>query len=173
MDILISSNLERLLYFTAGSELTARYMNELKTDGRYTVSPEVKAEIDRSFKGYFADEAETARVIRDTYGNHGYLADTHTAVAISAAEQYVRETGDVRPMVIDSTASPYKFANNVYTAVTGKAPTDDLSALDLLAKVSGEKIPLPLDKIGERAVRFTNTCDPKDMKDTVLAFANA
>jgi len=170
MDILISSNLERLLYFTAGSELTARYMNELKTDGRYTVSPEVKAEIDRSFKGYFADEAETARVIRDTYGNHGYLADTHTAVAISAAEQYVRETGDVRPMVIDSTASPYKFANNVYTAVTGKAPTDDLSALDELASATGTEIPYPLSGLAQRAVRFTKVVKREDMASAVFEY---
>ncbi len=170
MDILISSNLERLLWFTAGSEKTACYMEALKKDGCYTVAPEVKAEIDKSFKGYFADEAETARIIHDTYKTYGYLSDTHTAVAISAAEQYMKETGDTRPMVIDSTASPYKFANNVYTSVTGKAPTDDLAALDELSNATGTEIPYPLAGLAKRTVRFTKVVGREEMASAVLDY---
>ena len=170
MDILISSNLERLLYFTAGSEATAAYMDALKKEGRYTVSADVKGKIDASFKGYFADEAETARVIREVYSNYNYLSDTHTAVAISAAEQYIKETGDRRPMVIDSTASPYKFANNVYTSVSGKAPTDDLSALDELSAATKTEIPYPLAGLAQREVRFTKVVEREEMADAVLSY---
>ncbi len=170
MDILISSNLERLLYFTAGSEKTAAYMESLKSTGAYTVSPEVKAAIDESFRGYFADEEETARVIGDVYTNNGYLADTHTAVAISAAMQYVKESADTRPMVIDSTASPYKFANNVYKAVTGKAPSDDLAALDELSAATHTEIPYPLAGLSKRAVRFEKVVKRDEMAQAVLDY---
>ncbi|MBE6590318.1 MAG: threonine synthase [Ruminococcaceae bacterium] len=170
MDILISSNLERLLYFTAGSERTAAYMEELKKNGVYTVSSDVKSAIDESFKGYFADEKETARVINEVYTKYNYLADTHTAVAISAAMQYVKESGDARPMVIDSTASPYKFANNVYKAVTKKTPTDDLAALDELAEATGTSIPYPLAGLAEREVRFTKVVHREEMANAVLEY---
>ncbi len=113
MDILISSNLERLLYFVSGSEKTAAYMNALKQTGAYSVDGEILAKIRENFSGYYTDEAQTAETIRNVYEKYGYLADTHTAVAIHAAEEYVHQSGDNRPMVIDSTASPYKFANNV------------------------------------------------------------
>ena len=172
MDILISSNLERLLYFTAGSERTAAYMEELKTKGAYTVAPDVKNAIDESFKGYFADEAETARVINEVYTNYNYLSDTHTAVAISAAVQYTKESGDLRPMVIDSTASPYKFANNVYKAVTDKTPTDDLAALDELSTATNTEIPYPLAGLATREVRFEGVVGREEMANAVLEYLN-
>ncbi len=170
MDILISSNLERLLYFTAGSEKTAFYMDELKKKGTYTVSSDVKNAIDESFKGYFADEEETARVIHEVYERYNYLSDTHTAVAISAAMQYTEETNDRRPMVIDSTASPYKFANNVYRAVTGKLPTDDLAALDELSAATATQIPYPLAGLAKRAVRFEKVVGREEMAKAVLDY---
>ena len=172
MDILISSNLERLLYFTAGSEKTAEYMNALKKNGCYTVSPEILAEIRKNFSGYFTDEAQTAETIRTTYEKYGYLADTHTAVAIHAAEEYVRETNDCRPMVIDSTASPYKFANNVYRAVTSEEPASDLAALDALSKATKTEIPYPLAGLAQRKVRFERVVDKKDMAKAVLEYLN-
>ena len=170
MDILISSNLERLLYFTAGSEKTAAYMEALKKDGCYTVDVEILAEIRKNFSGYFTSEEDTAKTIHDTFQKYGYLADTHTAVAIHAAEEYVRESGDSRPMVIDSTASPYKFANNVYRAVTGKEATSDLDALDELAAATGTQIPYPLAGLAERKVNFDQTIDRTEMAKAVLDY---
>lgn len=170
MDILISSNLERLLYFTAGSEKTAAYMEALKKDGCYTVDAEILAEIRKNFSGYFTSEEDTAKTIHDTFQKYGYLADTHTAVAIHAAEEYVRESGDTRPMVIDSTASPYKFANNVYRAVTGKEATSDLDALDELAAATGTQIPYPLAGLAERKVNFDQTIDRTEMAKAVLDY---
>ncbi len=172
MDILISSNLERLLYFTAGSEKTAAYMDALKKDGVYTVDDATLAEIRKNFSGYFTSEEETAETIRETFQKYGYLADTHTAVAIHAAEEYVRESGDARPMVIDSTASPYKFANNVYRAVTGKEPTSDLDALDELAAATNTEIPYPLAGLASRKVNFDQTVDRADMAKAVLEYLN-
>ena len=172
MDILISSNLERLLYFTVGSEKTAAYMDSLKKTGAYTVDAEALAAIQENFCGYFADEKATAETIRRTYREHGYLADTHTAVAISAAEQYVAESGDNRPMVIASTASPYKFANNVYRAVADKEPSSDLEALHELSAYTNTEIPYPLAGLETRTVRFEEVIDRDSMKDAILSFLN-
>ncbi len=172
MDILISSNLERLLYFTAGSEKTAAYMDALKKNGCYTVEGDVLTAIKENFIGYFADEAMTAQTIRDTYEKDGYLADTHTAVAISAAKQYVAESGDTHPMVIDSTASPYKFANNVYRSVTGREATSDLDALDELSAATGTTVPYPLAGLATREVRFTKVVSREAMAEAVLEYLN-
>ena len=170
MDILISSNLERLLYFTAGSKKTASYMKALKDDGCYTVDREILDEIRTNFSGYYTDETDTAKTIHDTFEKYGYLADTHTAVAIHAAEAYVGETGDSRPMVIDSTASPYKFANNVYRAVSGKDAESELEALDALSKETKTDIPYPLAGLASRQVRFEKTVAREDMAKAVLEY---
>ncbi len=170
MDILISSNLERLLYFTAGSKRTAQYMKQLKETGRYTVDADIFAEIGESFVGYYASEEDTSATIKRTYEECGYLSDTHTAVAIYAAEQYIAETKDTLPMVVDSTASPYKFANNVYRSVTGKEPTSDLDALDELSAATGTEIPYPLAGLGQRKINFTKVCDRTEMAEAVLDY---
>ena len=170
MDILISSNLERLLYFTAGSDKTADYMDQLKKNGVYTVDAETLAAIKENFSGYYTNEAETSETIRATYEKYGYLADTHTAVAIHAAEEYVRESGDKRPMVIDSTASPYKFANDVYRAVTGKEATSELEALDQLSAETNTAIPYPLAGLAERRVNFDKVVDKTEMAAAVLEY---
>ena len=170
MDILISSNLERLLYFTAGSEKTAAYMDSLKKTGAYTVDESVLSEIRENFSGYFTTEEQTADTIRKTFEQYGYLADTHTAVAIHAAEEYVRESGDSRPMVIDSTASPYKFANDVYRAVSGKQATTELDALDELAAFTNTSIPYPLAGLASRKVNFEQVVDREDMAKAVLDY---
>ena len=172
MDILISSNLERLVYFAAGAARTAAYMKSLSETGAYTVEADVKAKIDENFRGYFADEQATAATIRSTMDKYGYLADTHTAVAISAAEQYVSETGDRKPMIIASTASPYKFANDVYASLYGKKPTDPLSALDELSAKTGTEIPYPLRGIAERKVRFTDVVPAADMWEATKKFVD-
>ena len=170
MDILISSNLERLLYFAAGSEKTAAYMEALKRNGAYTVDGETLATIRECFSGYCTNEEETAKTIRRIYEDHGYLADTHTAVAIHAAEEYVRESGDSRPMVIDSTASPYKFAGNVYRSLTGTDAENDLAALDQLSAYTKTEIPYPLAGIATRKINFDQTIDRDGMVDAVLAY---
>ncbi len=170
MDILISSNLERLLYFVAGSEKTTAYMKALKENGAYTVDAETLAAIRKHFSGYYTNEEETAATIHDVFAKYNYLADTHTAVAIHAAEQYVKESGDTRPMVIDSTASPYKFANNVYRAVSGKDAETELSALDELSAATGTAIPYPLSGLAERKIRFEKVVDRGEMAQAVLAY---
>ena len=170
MDILISSNLERLLYFTAGSERTAAYMKALKETGAYTVDADVLAEIQKNFVGYYADEEQTAATISRTFKECGYLADTHTAVAIYAAEEYLKDSKETLPLVIDSTASPYKFANHVYRALTGNEPESDLAALDQLSEVSGTSIPYPLAGLAQRKVNYTKVCDRTEMAKAVLEY---
>lgn len=172
MDILISSNLERLLYLMAGPEHTVKYMTSLNKTGAYTVEPEVKAAIDESFCGFFASEEETAKTIRETMERYGYLADTHTAVAISAAKQYIAKSGDTKPMIVASTASPYKFANDVYRSLYDETPTDPLVALDMLSKRSATEIPYPLRGIGEREVRFTDVVPADVMWKAVKDYLN-
>ncbi len=163
MDILISSNLERLLNFTAGPELTASYMNSLNTTGAYTVSDEVLAKINESFVGYFADENATAAEIKKNFYEYGYLHDTHTAVAMSAAEQYISETGDIKPIVVASTASPYKFAADVLVSLGGERPNDDIEALEALTELTKTEITKPLRDIDKRTVRFSGVIESKDM----------
>lgn len=170
MDILISSNLERLLYFTAGSARTAEYMKKLAETGVYTVDADVKEEIDRYFTGYFADEEKTAATIRKTFESCGYLSDTHTAVALSAAADYRRETGDMTPMVVASTASPFKFAADVYQSLTGNQSSSPLDALNELSALTRTEIPYPLKDMEKRVIRFQTTIDKSGMPESVLRF---
>ncbi len=172
MDILISSNLERLLYFVAGAEQTKAYMESLTKNGAYTVSNAVKARIDADFCGYFADEVKTAQTIRK-YQDIGYLMDTHTAVGVCCAEQYLHDSNDIKtPMVVASTASPYKFAADVYTSLGKDAPADPLQSQALLSEYTGTQIPYPLKGLGEREVRFDKTVDAQDILQEVLRFAD-
>lgn len=172
MDILISSNLERLLWATAGTEKTAGYMKRLNETGKYTVGADILAAIQKDFAGYFANEEETASTILKFWNEDHYLADPHTAVALYAAQSYVKENGDKIPLVVDSTASPYKFANNVFRSIAKKEPTGDLEALDELTVLTGVAIPYPLAGLKSRAVRFKEVCAPEEMPDRVLQFAD-
>ncbi|MBQ5389758.1 MAG: threonine synthase, partial [Clostridia bacterium] len=147
------------------------FMRELNETGKYTLDAETKAKIDENFFGYFCDEEDTAKTIRETFEANGYLCDTHTAVGLSCAKQYAAEHGGNK-IVLASTASPYKFANDVYTALTGKKATDELCALRELAAYSGTEIPAPLADIDKREVRFTKTIDACDMPADVLSFAD-
>jgi len=169
MDILISSNLERLLYFTAGPVRTAEYMRQLNETGAYTVSDDVLTAVKADFCAYFADEATTAETIRLAWMQN-YLIDPHTAVAYSAALQYRKETHDRAPMVIDSTASPFKFAVDVYASLYGERPSDPLTAPKELSDKTGQPVPYPLVNIDERTVRFTDVCDKRDMWSAVQKF---
>ncbi|MBQ8908102.1 MAG: threonine synthase [Clostridia bacterium] len=173
MDILISSNLERLLYLIAGSEKTAAYMAELAKTGRYTVSKEELAEIQESFAAFYASEEDCFAALKDAYDTHGYLMDTHTAVGYHAACTYAKEAEEKRRILLASTASPYKFASSVLFALTGKNEAGELEALDALSALTGTEIPAPLSHLDEKEVRFPAAIEAEAMKDSVLAFAKA
>ncbi|MBQ9121704.1 MAG: threonine synthase [Clostridia bacterium] len=169
MDILISSNLERLLFTVAGPEKTASYMKSLNTCGKYTVDAEVKAELDRCFSGYYCSEENTAATIRATFEKQGYLCDTHTAVGLYCAETYRKDSGDDRAIILASTANPYKFAASVLTALGGH-PTDDVTALSELEAKSGVAAPEQLTRVLTLPVRFTETVNADGMPDAVRRF---
>lgn len=171
MDILISSNLERLIYFCAGSQKTAEYMNDLNKNGAYKVDEDVMKKITENFKGYFADNEKTSSTIKRYFESYNYLADTHTAVGLCCAEQYLEEyPSDDIPMVVASTASPYKFAQDVCKSITDNAPTDPISAQKLLSELSKTEIPYPLRDLTNKKLRFTKVTDCKDMPQEILDF---
>ncbi len=170
MDILISSNLERLLYFIAGTEETAEYMRQLNTKGCYKINAKTKAVIDENFAGYFADEAETADTLRKFYEEYGYLADTHTSVALNCADKYIAETNDNKKMIVASTASPYKFAADVYKSLTGKEASDGTAALDELSALTNTEISYPLKDLDKRKVNFDKVIVKEDMLNEVYKF---
>ncbi len=172
MDILISSNLERLLAFAAGPEKTVEYMQKLKAEGAYTVGDDIIKAIGSDFVGYFATEENTASTIKETFDSTGYLIDTHTAVGLFAANEYKAEKNDDTVTVVASTASPFKFASDVYCAITGETPADGLTALELLSKKTDASIPYPLCGLRERRVRFEGVIDAPQMSEKVLEFAN-
>ena len=169
-DILISSNLERLLYTVCGSEKTAEYMCSLAKNGSYTVAEEEMAKIRQNFVGYCCDEAETALYLHDAFNNHGYLMDTHTAVAYGCAQKYLADSHSTAPLFIVSTASPYKFAPAVLADITGRTE-EPQHPLEALARLSGTAIPAPLADLENKPVRFPDSIAPSEMAARVLAFA--
>ena len=170
MDILISSNLERLLYITLGAEKTAGYMSELSSCGKYALSAEDFSLIKADFIGIYTDEDETAVTIKKLYNEKNCLIDTHTAVAMAATHKYMNINKAERRILTVSTASAYKFATDVYTSLTGER-LDDLDALGMLNKLTGVEIPEPLAGIADRAVIFNESISKDDMDDSVRAFA--
>ncbi len=171
MDILISSNLERLLYLTIGAEKTAQYMEELSKNGVYSLAEDEIAKIREIFVGYFCNEEETKEGIRRVFDEHGYLMDTHTAVGYHAAVRHRAASGSKAPLVLASTASPYKFAPAVYTAITDAPAPEGTAALTALAEASGMPIPAPLTGLDEKPVLHSATIDHATMPAEVLAFA--
>ncbi|WP_029321876.1 threonine synthase [Butyrivibrio sp. AE3004] len=172
MDILISSNLERLIYHIAGDDAAkdASYMKQLTEDGRYVISDSMREELSCFFGGY-ANEEETAEAIRNLFNNTGYLIDTHTAVASSVYNKYKKETGDKTVTVIASTASPYKFTRSVMQAL-GKddASLDDFQLADKLSEVSGVEIPEAVTSIRDAAVRHNKVVAKDALADAVRDF---
>ena len=171
MDILFSSNLERLLYFTAGADATVDCMTKLNTVGEYNVNDEIRSLIGEDFCGYCANEAETASTIKSCFEGTGNLIDTHTAVALFSADKYRTESGDSKTMVVASTASPYKFAADVYTSITNEAPSDGLAALNMLSSLTNTEITYPLCGIADRTIRFSEVIEKNEMSAKVLEFA--
>lgn len=170
MDILISSNLERLLCFVAGTNETRKYMKSLSENGEYTVDDEVKDAIAKNFVGYYADEKLTSEVLKKYYEDYNYLADTHTSVALACAEQYLKEKADNNKIIVASTASPYKFAADVYKSITCKPATSDTDALDELSALTNTEITYPLRNLTDRKVNFTTVINPEDMLEEVYKF---
>lgn len=174
MDILISSNLERLIYLIAGedSEKTRELMEELKDSGSYTITEDMKEKLSDFASGY-SDEAETAESIRENYEKTGYVIDTHTAVAAHVCEQYRIKTGDAKKCVIASTASPYKFVKSVMTAIDEKyADADEFELLKVLEETSGVEMPQAIKDILKANILHTLECDTDQMKETVKHILN-
>ena len=171
MDILISSNLERYLYLRAGAKKTAQYMEQLRQTGKYTVTPEIFADIQKEFCGYYCDEENTRATIRETYEAHRYLIDPHTAVAVSCAQQYQQQTQDDTLTVIASTASPYKFPASVLGALSKNVPEDEFEALEALHQKTGAPVPAPLSALRTKSVRFDTVIDAQQMLEQTLSAA--
>lgn len=168
MDILISSNLERLLLAITQEDTEVQgYMSQLAETGRYQVSDKVREKIQKQFYGFCCDDQETQKVIHTIYGQYDYLIDTHTAVAFSALEQYRTKTGDQTKTVIASTASPFKFCDNVLTALGVTEQAQGLDLLDQLSKVTGQPVPAPLAALRTKTPRFSQVVEKGQMVDAV------
>lgn len=165
MDILISSNLERLLYHVSGSsEKVAGWMQELSATGKYTVDAETLAKIQQSFAAGYADDADGAAEIKVRFDGDHYLCDTHTAVAFRVAE--TRRTD--APMVVLSTASPFKFPRDVLTALGVEAPASDFAAMAALTAETGAEAPASLRELDKLEVRFKTVLQPADIRTAAL-----
>ena len=166
MDILISSNLERLLWFVVGADKTKECMEKLASEGIYSLDDDAMEIIRRDFAGYACSEDETAATIKELFSECGYLCDTHTAVAANAAKQFEGESKN--KMLVVSTASPYKFAPAVLSSLGETVPEDDFDALDKLFDVTKTAIPKNLANLRDAEVRFTKTIEPSDMINSLL-----
>jgi threonine synthase len=178
MDILVSSNLERLLYhlYDGSTDEVVRCTNGLKEQGRYKVSDTFAKKVNDVFYGGYCDEAGTSATIKEVF-DKGYLCDTHTAVALKVYADYVAETGDNTKTVVASTANPFKFCSAVYKSVTGKAGAgetaetggNEFDVLRELEKVSGVKAPVNLTAVENMPVRFTHCINKSDIVSDYIA----
>ena len=172
MDILISSNLERLIYRIAGNDAdkNRELMTALSGQGKYEITDEMKAQLS-DFYGNFATEAETADEIRRVYEACGYVLDTHTAVASSVYQKYLKATGDVTKTVIASTASPFKFTRSVMNAIDSKYDTmGDFELVDELSGIANVEVPKAIQEIRTAPVVHDVQCDVDEMKNVVKGF---
>jgi len=167
MDILISSNLERLLFELSGRDdrFTAALMDKLKTEGKYAITPEMHRALLEDFDAGCADEQKTAEAIKKLWKEQGYCIDTHTAVGVAVYEEYKK--GDATPTVLLSTASPYKFPCAVLKAIYGEAPADDFDAADKLNSM-GVKEPTQIATLKEKEVLHKSVCNKEDMASVLL-----
>ena len=172
MDILISSNLERLFYRITGEnpKTCAALMQALSQGGEYTITDEMKALLG-DFYGNFCSEGETREAISATYYGSNYVIDTHTAVAAGVYQKYVRETEDHTPTVIASTASPFKFPASVIHAISDRYEgLEDFALVDALSRISGVKVPRAVEEIRTAPVLHDKVVDPMDMPAAVKEF---
>ena len=169
MDILVSSNLERLLFLLSNHNdvLINQYMASLKNDGHYTISDDLRQRLQESFAAYDCSEDECKKVIHDTFHKEHILIDPHTAVAVHACHAYKQESNDNTPCIVLSTASAYKFAKDVYTALTEKSCIDEFEAMNALHDYTSIAIPKNLACLKDMEIRFTNTVKKEDALATI------
>ena len=169
MDILISSNLERLIYTIAGHDAVknAELMKQLKEEGKYAITDDMKEKLS-DFEGGFATQANTAEAIKNIYEKTGYVMDTHTAVASYVYNEYRQNTNDETKTLLASTASPFKFIHNVMTAIDGKyAGKDEFDLVDELSAIANVEVPNAVNEIRDAKIRHNKECDVDKMEDTV------
>lgn len=172
MDILISSNLERLIYRIAGNDAkkNADFMAALSKDGKYQITDEMKKEL-ADFYGNYANEKETADRIKELYDKTGYVIDTHTAVASAVYQKYKATSGDITKTVIASTASPFKFTRSVMNAIDAKYDSmSDFELVDELSKIANVTVPNAIEEIRTAPVLHDTVCDKSEMKEVVKSF---
>ena len=169
MDILVSSNLERLLYLLSGdTALVAELMGKLNQEGSYTVPAELLEKIQAEFTAYYCDDARAEEIMGRVYKDYGYLCDPHTASGWAAAEDYVAETGDNRAMVVLSTASPYKFPVAVLTAIGGDTSGTEFEQMERLSALTGVPVPKNLAGLLGKPELHTGVIEKENMLDYVL-----
>lgn len=172
MDILISSNLERLIYRIAGNDAdkNKELMAALSQGGAYTITDKMKEQL-ADFYGNYASEEETAKKIQELYDDTGYVIDTHTAVASCVYDKYRKETKDEKPAVIASTASPYKFTRSVMNAIDHQYDAmGDFELVDKLSEISGVEVPKAIEEIKAAPVIHDHVCEKGEMKQMVMEF---
>lgn len=172
MDILISSNLERLIYKIAGSDAVKNkeLMDKLAIEGRYDITEDMKNQL-KDFYGNFGTEQETAEIIKRIYEETGYIIDTHTAVAAVVYEKYKKEIGDSTKSVIASTASPFKFTRSVMTSIDKKYnDMEDFELVDELSRIGNVKVPKAIEEIRNADVRHNTVCEPEEMEKVIKDF---
>ena len=174
MDILISSNLERLIFNLSGNDdkVMRKYMSKLQSDGAYTVSSEIFEKISNLFYGGYCTPEDTLKTISNVFSEHNYLIDTHTAVAVNVYNNYKKETGDDTVTLLASTASPFKFADSVLSALGVDIDSDGEELLKILGKTTGNKVPTPLSSIFEIEERFLDSANREELPEVVLKFTN-
>ncbi len=174
MDILISSNLERLVFELSGRDfaLTAERMAELKKSGIYTITDKEKSALDNEFYADYCDEEECRETIAETFDEFGYVLDPHTAVAVKVKNSYCEFSGDNKPTVILSTASPYKFAHDVVTAIMGNAPLDAFMSAKKLNEETAAPIPEQILALKDKEKRFNKVIARDQTKEAVKTFIN-
>lgn len=170
MDILISSNLERLLFALSGQDdaLVRGYMEKLNQTGKYELRDDLKSVLQQEFYAGFCDDTQTQKVIAQMWEAKNYLIDPHTAVAFDVLAQYRKETGDETPTLVVSTASPFKFCDNVLGALGEKKQRQGVAILDQLTEVSGLAAPVPLANLKNKTVRFDQSVQKTEMLDVIL-----
>ena len=173
MDILISSNLERLLFelTSRDSEKVAAMMDKLNNDRRYEIDEAMQKTLRKDFWGGYVDDETCSDKIRATLDDIGYLVDPHTAVALSVYDNYKAETKDETPTVILSTASPFKFSGSVLQALGAKKPDEEFAAVEMLANGTGAEAPASILALKDKKIRFTNVIFPQEMGQEILDFA--
>lgn len=173
MDILISSNLERLVFeaLSRDSVSTAALMKELKQTGAYNLKDATRVGLNGDFYADFCDDNATLDTIRRVFNKYNYVMDTHTAVGQAALEKYLAHTDDPNPILLASTASPFKFASDVLKAISGETVEDAFEASERLANVSGLSIPRQITELNWKQVRFKDVCERTEIDKAVFKFA--